>query len=179
MFRYREGEARAGGEQVARDEQGVLHGHYARSCPSRYPDPARTLRSYRARFYITTGEREKREPLGERVTTLYVYIYNRTQPLRIRASVLVVDFLLPRCFFHRNDDRTLRSKLGSFSIDYISCAFSIYYRFFLLVNDANTNVSAQLQIFSPLYIVGLKRTFFFQKQALAKRSERTYRWLSC
>lgn len=27
----------AGGKQVARDEQGVLHGHYARSCPSLQP----------------------------------------------------------------------------------------------------------------------------------------------
>lgn len=38
-----EGGIQTGGKQVARDEQGVLHGHYARSCPSRNPDPARTL----------------------------------------------------------------------------------------------------------------------------------------
>lgn len=52
----------AGGEQVARDEQGVLHGHYARSCPSRNPDPTRTLlfiSRYRGKFYVTMRMKER------------------------------------------------------------------------------------------------------------------------
>lgn len=60
-------DTRAGGEQVARDEQGVLHGHYARSCPEGrernprfcvYP-PSFSLPCRRGRFYIMTKEKAR------------------------------------------------------------------------------------------------------------------------
>lgn len=86
-FRYGGGRGiQTGGKQVARDEQGVLHGHYARSCPSHNPDPARTLlysHCCSSRFYITTRERERERRRTRR--GLQLYIGKSFQPLRIRA----------------------------------------------------------------------------------------------
>jgi hypothetical protein len=87
-FRYGGGRGiQTGGKQVARDEQGVLHGHYARSCPSHNPDSARTLLySYYCygRFYITMRERES----PERVTTIYRIIVSTPAHTSVYARIV-------------------------------------------------------------------------------------------
>lgn len=140
MFRYREGEASAGGEQVARDEQGVLHGHYARSCPSRNPDPARTLCSIPVALgFIQRREREREiTPRRERVTTIYIS-GNRSNPYaygRVRTNHPY--WSSTSCFrdvmkFFIGTMIALWLKLSSFSIDCICMCVWMWNTFTLYI----------------------------------------------